>query len=119
VLPFISEESLPGLFRHAVATLYPTLYEGFGFPAVESQAVGTPVLFSRVGSLAELEGPGAIVLPEDDLSAWVQTCQRLLGHRRENPTPIEESRQWARRFSWDESARRHLDVYDLAIRKRK
>jgi glycosyltransferase involved in cell wall biosynthesis len=112
ILPFVSEESMPALLRHAVAMLYPTLYEGFGYPAVESQAVGTPVLFSRVGSLTELEGPGACVLPTDDLESWVQTCRTLLEQRRDNPQANEKARRWAQKFSWDESARQHLNIYE-------
>jgi glycosyltransferase involved in cell wall biosynthesis len=114
VAPFIGEQSMPLLLRNGVALLYPTLYEGFGFPAIEAQAVGTPVLFSRVGSLAELEGPSAFVLPADDLGAWVQVCARLLVERRNALIPNEQARRWSRRFSWAESARLHLDVFKRA-----
>lgn len=116
VTPFIGEDAMPPLLRHGVALLYPTLYEGFGFPAIEAQAVGTPVLFSRVGSLTELEGPGAHVLPTDDLDAWVQTCDELLSQRRDALVQNEAARRWAGRFSWTESARRHLAVYAEAAR---
>ncbi|MBK8653204.1 MAG: glycosyltransferase [Haliscomenobacter sp.] len=60
------------LYQQAVAVLYPTLYEGFGFPALEAQAVGTPVLFSALGSLIELIGPSAEILPPENLDAWVK-----------------------------------------------
>jgi alpha-1,3-rhamnosyl/mannosyltransferase len=111
--PFVSEQEMRALYSHAIATLYPTLYEGFGFPVVESQAVGTPVLFSRLSSLGELVGPGAIVLPPDDLDAWVQTCRRLFERRRGHLQPDGAARAWARRYSWDESAARHMEVYRL------
>lgn len=108
--PFLDESDMPSLYQHAVAVLYPTLYEGFGFPALEAQAVGTPVLFSDVGSLSELTGPGAEVLPTHDLQAWLAVCRRLLSERRDSPRPNETARQWARRFSWDECASRHWEV---------
>jgi glycosyltransferase involved in cell wall biosynthesis len=109
--PFISETDMPCLYRDAAAVLYPTLYEGFGLPALEAQAVGTPVLFSALGSLAELCGPGAIVLPPWDLGAWVDACTRLVVRRGEDPSPDEASRRWARQYSWDECAKRHLDIF--------
>ena len=108
VLGFVPEHVLPSLYAHAAAVLYPTLYEGFGLPVLEAQAVGTPVLMSAVGSLAELAGPGAIVLPEQDKRAWIAACRSVLDggtFRR------DEARAWARGFSWKVAFERTLDVY--------
>ena len=116
-LPFVAEADMPRLLQDAIAILYPTRYEGFGLPIVEAHAVGTPVLFSPVSSLTELIGPAAEVLPVDDLNAWVDTVQRLVAQRRECPAPHQASRQWARQFSWDVCAARHLEVY-RAVAKR-
>ena len=113
-LPFVDEQDMPALYRGAVAVLYPTEYEGFGFPALEAQAVGTPVLFSPVGSLAELAGPGAELLPPFDLQAWSATVRRLLAERFASPVPNVRARAWARKFSWSECARRHLELYEQA-----
>lgn len=109
--PFIPEDELPRLYMRATAVLYPTLYEGFGLPAIEAQAVGTPVLFSDVGSLAELKGPGAIVLPVDDLPAWVRTVNTLLEARGSLGGPDRVARAWARQYSWDAFVERTLTVY--------
>jgi glycosyltransferase involved in cell wall biosynthesis len=116
--PFIAEELMPSLYQNAVAVLYPTLYEGFGFPALEAQAVGSPVLFSALGSLAELQGPGAIVLPPHDLGAWVNVCERLVAERGQGAIPDQRSRDWARGFSWDVCAARHLEVYRMVAADR-
>ena len=113
-LPFVAESEMPGLYRNAIAVLYPTLYEGFGFPVVEAQAVGTPVLFSAVGSLQELSGPGAEILPTEDIEAWVTTARRLVSERGGSLSVNEHARSWARRFSWSESARRHVELYRKA-----
>jgi glycosyltransferase involved in cell wall biosynthesis len=113
--PFIDEADMPSVYRHALAVLYPTLYEGFGFPVLEAQAVGTPVLHSTVSSLAELQGPGSVALPADDLDAWTAACRRLVASRRGAPRPDEKARQWARRFSWDVCADRHMSVYLRAV----
>jgi glycosyltransferase involved in cell wall biosynthesis len=114
LLPYIPTESMARLFQNAAAILYPTLYEGFGFPALEAQAVGTPVLLSPVSSLRELAGPGARLLDPDDRRSWIELCGRLVAQYHEGRIPDINARRWARRFSWEEAARRHLQVYEAA-----
>ncbi|MBS0375272.1 MAG: glycosyltransferase family 4 protein [Proteobacteria bacterium] len=115
--PFVSESDMPALYRGALAVLYPTLYEGFGLPALEAQAVGTPVFFSPLGSLAELVGPGARVLDAHDMPAWLDALRAIVRDG-EAPDRAEASRAWARGFSWQVSARRHVEVYAAAAAKR-
>lgn len=119
IAPFVSETEMPRLYMRAEAVLYPTLYEGFGLPAVEAQAVGTPVLFSDVGSLTELKGPGAVVLPVDDLSAWVRAVDSIAGSSSRLAGPDRVARAWARQYSWDAHIDRTLDVYEAAAERQK
>jgi glycosyltransferase involved in cell wall biosynthesis len=114
LLSYIPTASMARLFQNAAAILYPTLYEGFGFPALEAQAAGTPVLFSPVSSLRELAGPGARLLDPDDRRSWIELCDKLVAESREGRMPDIKARRWARRFSWEEAARRHLQVYEVA-----
>jgi glycosyltransferase involved in cell wall biosynthesis len=115
IAPYVSEEDMPRLYMRASAVLYPSLYEGFGMPVVEAQAVGTPVLFSDVGSLTELKGPAAVVLTVGDLSAWVRAIEVVL---QSSPTgrPDRVARAWARQYSWDAYTTRTLDVYRSVAR---
>jgi len=109
---FLSDAELLALYRGAVAVLYPTLYEGFGFPAIEAQAAGTPVIFSPLGSLAELVGPLATLAPADDLAAWAAALHEAatlpLNARAEKAS---EARSWAQGFSWQQSWQKHQAVY--------
>jgi glycosyltransferase involved in cell wall biosynthesis len=109
--PFIAEEEMPRLYMRAAAVLYPSLYEGFGLPVVEAQAVGTPVLFSDAGSLGELNGPGAVMLPVDDMQAWVRAIDLLLQSRRPADGPDRIARAWAGQYSWENHVQRTLEVY--------
>ncbi len=118
LVPFVPEDDMPRLYQNAAAVLYPTLYEGFGFPVLEAQAVGTPVLHSAVGSLTELVGPGSVVLPAEDLQAWAEACRRHIAARVTNAVPHDEAREWARRFTWDTCAARYAEVYESAARCR-
>lgn len=110
--PFLGEEDMPRLYMRATAVLYPSLYEGFGLPVVEAQAVGTPVVFSAVGSLEELSGPGAIVLPVDDLEAWARTVSNLLDGLSARFGPDRVARAWAQQYSWNAFVERTLAVCD-------
>ncbi len=115
--PFLAQSLMPRLFQNAAALLYPTLYEGFGFPALEAQAVGTPVLMSALGSLAELIGPGAIMLEPEDRAGWIGAARAALDQRRGHARPNLDARRWAARFSWDASAAAHRAVYRRAAGK--
>jgi glycosyltransferase involved in cell wall biosynthesis len=110
--PFLSDAELLALYRGAGAVLYPTLYEGFGFPAVEAQAAGVPALFSAVGSLAELAGPLAFVVEPKDMPAWASALHAALdltGPARAKRAAA--ARTWAQGFSWRRSFEQHLAVY--------
>ena len=112
--PFLSDSDLRALSGGARAVLYPTLYEGFGFPAVEAQALGVPVIFSALGSLSELIGPLALVVPPHDLDAWCAALSEALAMGEARFEKALAARAWARRFSWAESFSKHLAVYRQA-----
>jgi glycosyltransferase involved in cell wall biosynthesis len=116
---YVDEEDMPRLYMRATAVLYPSLYEGFGMPVIEAQAVGTPVLFSDVASLSELKGPAAVILPVDDLSAWVRTIDVLLQSQSPTDRPDRIARAWASQYSWDAFASRTLDVYRSVVANRR
>jgi glycosyltransferase involved in cell wall biosynthesis len=105
---------MPRLYLRAAAVLYPSLGDGFGLPVIEAQAVGTPVLFSDSGSLSELKGPGAVVLPVDDLSAWVRAADLIVRSRPASTGPDRIARAWAGQYSWDSCVKRTLAVYESA-----
>ena len=109
--PYISEPELRSLYRGASAVLYPTLYEGFGFPAVEAQASGVPVLMSPLGSLKELVGPLALVVPPHDMAAWQAALDEALAMQAAGVPSAVKAKAWARNFMWAESFARHLEVY--------
>lgn len=113
--PYIGDAQLVSLYRGAVGTLYPTLYEGFGFPAVESQAAGTPVIFSPVSSLVDLVGPLSWTAPAQDFPAWLAAVREVLGLSPDaRANRAQQAQAWSQRFSWRASVERHLDVYHAA-----
>jgi len=111
---FLQDAELRALYRGAQAVLYPTLYEGFGFPALEAQAAGTPVLFSPLGSLKELVGPLATVLPPHDREAWIAAIDETARLGEARAERARAALEWARGFRWVESFNKHLAVYRRA-----
>jgi alpha-1,3-rhamnosyl/mannosyltransferase len=116
--PFLEEGELRRLYRGASAVLYPTLYEGFGFPVVEAHAAGVPCIFSAVGSLAELVGPLSFIVPTHDLADWTRAAMRALGLGAHRAELAARGREWARRYSWERSCQAHLEVYRRVARRR-
>jgi glycosyltransferase involved in cell wall biosynthesis len=119
--PFVEDRELVALYRGARAAIYPTLYEGFGFPAVEAQAAGTPILFSPVSSLVDLVGPLAWSIEAQDFPAWVAALNEILALPAAARSELSERGiEWSRQFSWRRSVERHFAVYrDVIERSRK
>lgn len=114
----MEDSELVSLYRGAQAAIYPTLYEGFGFPAVEAQAAGTPVLFSPVSSLVDLVGPLSWTNEPQDFDAWLAALHEVLAM----PAAVRAERAsraaaWARQFSWRRSVERHFEVYRETLQR--
>lgn len=115
ILDYVDEASLPALYSHALACLYPSLYEGFGFPVVEAMSCGTPVLTSTTTSLAEIgEGATLLVDPLDTaaLAASLGTLAADAGLRADLRI---RGLARAASFSWTETGRRTLSAYQQAL----
>lgn len=100
------------LLRNAVACVYPSLYEGFGLPVLEAMASGTPVITSNRSSLPEVVGDtGCLVNPEstDELH---NAMARVLDRPAQTGELAARALERARKFTWENSARRLLRVYE-------
>ncbi len=107
---------LGDLHRHAAALVIPSLHEGFGLPALEAMHAGTPVLAARTAGLAELCGDAARYCDPRD----VESIAAGLGELASVPPLREELRRRgtarASAFSWERSARMHVEAYERALR---
>ena len=115
ILDYVREDSLPSLYSHALACVYPSLFEGFGFPVVEAMACGTPVLTSSTTSLGEIgEGAALLVDPLDvgDIAGGLHALARDPEMRKGLRA---KGRVRAASFSWAETGRKTLSAYRRAI----
>ena len=104
-----SDEDLVALYTGAVALVFPSLYEGFGLPALEAMACGTPVIASHAGSLAEVVGEAGIKVEPHDTSAIGAGVRRLLDEPDFRAQLIGRGYAQNARFRWESAARQ---VYD-------
>ncbi len=110
----VSDAQLAKLYRHSIALVYPSLYEGFGIPLVEAMACGTAVVASNRSSLPEvLGGAGLLFDPAaDDLA---DVLLSLIDDPSERERLVALGRERAREFSWDQTVAQTLDVYRSAV----
>jgi glycosyltransferase involved in cell wall biosynthesis len=111
---YVRREDLVGLYHCSDAFVFPSLFEGFGIPAVEAMGCGVPVIASSATSLPEVIGDaGAFFDPmnTEDLAAQLaRVCLDRNYHR----TLSDAGRTRARSFSWDAMAQQTLEVYRAA-----
>ncbi|MCS6911544.1 MAG: glycosyltransferase family 4 protein, partial [Anaerolineales bacterium] len=78
LLPYVPEADLAGLYSGATAFVFPSLYEGFGFPVLEAMACGTPIVCSNTSSLPEVVGEAALTVNPLDVAALTEAIRRVL-----------------------------------------
>ncbi len=109
-LGFVDDTDLFALYRHARGFVMPSLYEGFGLPAIEALANGCPVLAARAASLPEVLGDAVQWYPPGDVRALAQGLRDLWRLQREapaegEPAPLGEGqRAVLSRHGWDRAA---------------
>lgn len=107
----VSQETLHWLYRACIFYANPSLYEGFGLPVLEAMACGTPSLVANTGSLPEVAGEAAILLPPLDVEAWADAIEHIWHDEAQRQTLSQKAIQQATRFSWEQAARETLAIY--------
>ena len=115
----VEEEDLPVLYNLAELFLFPSIWEGFGFPPLEAMACGTPVITSERSSLPEVVGNAGILVDPENIDQIACECQRVLTEDNLKKQMIQKGLQQARKFRWHVSARKTLDVLEGVIRDSK
>jgi glycosyltransferase involved in cell wall biosynthesis len=109
---YVGEGDLPGLFAAATVFVYPSLYEGFGFPVAQAMAAGVAVITSGVSSLPEVAGGAALLIDPRSESELRDAMRDALTSPSRRGRLVEAGRVNARRFSWPECARKSLRFFE-------
>ncbi|MGZ3581754.1 MAG: glycosyltransferase family 4 protein [Ktedonobacterales bacterium] len=110
-LDYVSDAELPLLYKAADVLAMPSISEGFGIPVAEAMASGTPVVCSTGGSLPEIAGDAALTVDPYDVDGLAAALVRLTRDAALRDTLVTRGLERVKAFSWDLSARAHLDVY--------
>jgi glycosyltransferase involved in cell wall biosynthesis len=103
-LGFVTQTELAALYSHAEIFFYPSVYEGFGLPALEAMACGAPVITTSRSSLPEVVGSAALALDPDRPELFSEALLRLAGSPEERARLREAGLRQAAKFSWDNHA---------------
>ncbi|MCL4867964.1 MAG: glycosyltransferase family 4 protein [Anaerolineae bacterium] len=107
---YVSEAEKADLLRGAAALLYPSLYEGFGFPILEAQAAGIPVLCANSSSLPEAAGDGALLVDPLDTAGMAAAIYRLANEAPLCQDLVERGYANVKRFSWEDAAAKIIAI---------
>lgn len=109
---FLSNEDLNGLYENARCVVYPSRYEGFGFPGLEAMKAGVPLIASNATAIPEVVGDGGILLPPDDVDRWAEEMGRMFTDEKYCKELITKGKQRLQNFSWEKTAKEMLKVYE-------
>ena len=113
ILPgYVDDADKGALYAGALALVFPSLYEGFGFPVLEAMHSGTPVICSNTSSLPELAGDAALLVDPLDVEAIAGAMAALSDDEALRASLRAKGAEQARKFTWDAAARAALDIWD-------
>jgi glycosyltransferase involved in cell wall biosynthesis len=108
----LTREELAQHYSAAQIAVVPSLYEGFGIPAAEAMACGTPVIATTGGALPEVVGDAGILVPPANADALAAAIRQLLNDRRAQLQMSEAGKKRVKeQFNWEQAARKTLEVY--------
>lgn len=111
-LDYVSEEDLVALYNACGLFVYPSLYEGFGLPALEALACGAPTACSNASSLPEVVGDAARLFDPEDTGEMAAVIGDLLADEGARRRLREEGPRRAATFSWELTARKTLELFN-------
>ena len=111
-LGYVPETGMPGLMAGATIFIYPSLYEGFGFPIVQAMAAGVPVVTSGISAMPEIAGGAAELVDPRSTEEIRAALERLLLSPSRRTDLSRRGRDRARHFRWETCAAESLEFFD-------
>ena len=119
VLGRVDDMVLAALYANAQFLVMPSLYEGFGLPLVEAMSYGTPVLTANNSSMPEVAGNAGLLVDALDVESIADGLQEMITNNELRERLAKNAKLNASRFSWDESAKKLIAVFEKVIDLRK
>jgi glycosyltransferase involved in cell wall biosynthesis len=109
---YVADEDVAALYSGALALIFPSLYEGFGFPVLEAMRCGTPVLCANTSSLPELAGDAALMVDPLDVQSIAAGMARLIAETALRADLIGRGYRQAAQFTWQQAAQSALSALE-------
>ena len=113
----VSAQELEQLYARASLLVFPSFYEGFGFPPLEGMAHSVPVVVSNVSCLPEVCADAALYVDPYDIGSIANGMYRMLTDATLRQTMIVKGIERARHFRWEDSAKKHMQVFTEAVQQ--
>ena len=111
IITGLRSDELKVLYKKALLLFFVTKYEGFGFPVLQAQAVGTPVLASTSAALPEVGRDAALFVDPDNPGEITNELQRLLTDQSLHTELVKRGYENVKKYSWHNTAHRVLEIY--------
>ncbi len=102
LVPAVTEEALPAVYRAASVFAFPSLVEGYGFPPLEAMSAGVPVVASAIPAVEEVSGLAAVLVPPHDATAWATAIMRVLDDPATASAMVAAGTSVAATATWDQ-----------------
>ena len=112
ILNYISFSEVPFLYNLAKVFLYPSHRESFGMPVIEAMACGIPVVTSNTSALPEIAGGAAILVDPKNAAGIADQISILINDAERYNSYKEKGLKNARRFNWNDAAKKTLEIYN-------
>lgn len=112
---YVTDEEKINLLHGAFAFVYPSLYEGFGIPVLESLAMGLPTITSNVSSLPEVAGDAALLVDPTDVTQLYVSMWALVRNRSMRERLKVKALERSQTFTWSATANRTREMYEYLI----
>jgi glycosyltransferase involved in cell wall biosynthesis len=112
---YVADDARSWLLHHARLLAYPSLDEGFGFPLLDAMQAGTPIVASDVGSIPEVAGNAALLVPPTDVGALADAIDRVLTHGPTRSEWLAAAPGRLAAFSWHATADGLVQLYTELI----
>jgi glycosyltransferase involved in cell wall biosynthesis len=111
-LGYVDKNDKAALYNLATVFVYPSFYEGFGFPPLEAMACGLPVVTSNISSLPEIVGGAALTIDPYNVQALSQAMIQVLDNEGLRDELSIKGLERAKNFSWQKTAQQYLDLFN-------
>lgn len=116
-LDYVEAHEKASLYNLATLFVYPSFYEGFGFPPLEAMACGTPTIVSAVSSLPEIVDNASIMIDPYNPAAIAAAISEILDDTTLRLDLIEKGLRQAKKFKWSKTAKQYLELFSSISKK--